>query len=106
MPLQYDDVPGSWGTGSREWPALVFPTSDLARRAYIACTKANVVPYGSYVLMDDTNYPRQWKNGKATTELRIETIPLRDKLEEYLYASPYKTYEDLRDHYIKEGLWK
>ena len=105
MPLKYDDIPGSWGTYSTEWPKLVFATSDEASRAFIACTKAHVVPYGSYVLNDDTRYPRQWKDGKPTIELRVETIPLRDKLEEYLYASPYKTYEALRAHYIEEGLW-
>jgi hypothetical protein len=84
---------------------LVFGSSEEANRAFIACTKARIVPYGSYVLNDDTRYPRQWKNGKPTIELRVENTAWLEALIEYLEASPYKTYEALREHYIEEGMW-
>lgn len=49
MPLTYDDVPGSWGRMSQDWPRIVFDTQaehDEARRLVI---RDHLVPYGSYV---------------------------------------------------------
>jgi hypothetical protein len=91
MPLVYDDIPGSWGTYSKHWPKVQCSTKDEASRAFIACTKANVVPYGSYVLVD--------------YELRVETEELRAALVKYLAETPFKTYDELREHFISTKRW-
>lgn len=92
MPLVYDDSPGSWGRASVLWPSLDFDNHEDAMRAYIACTKGHVVPYGSYVLVEHS--------------LRVETKEHRNRLKEYLAASPHKTYASLREHYIATGEWE
>lgn len=92
MPLEYADVPGSWGYLSRGWPKLTLPTDDEANRAYIACTKARIVPYGSYVMVG--------------RELRCEREQYVYALARYLTESPYRTYEALRDHYKETGQWR
>lgn len=91
MPLQYDDVPGSWRGFSASWPKIVFLTEDEAKRAFIACTKANVVPYGSYVMVG--------------LELRTETLDQRNNLLDWLNDCPEKTYDSLVNRFIKEGKW-
>jgi hypothetical protein len=92
MPLKYDDIPGSWGVYSRGWPSLNFASDDDMWRAYIACSKAKIVPYGSYVLMDKQR------------ELRVETEEMKSKLAVYLAESPHKTYAELSDHFKSIGL--
>lgn len=44
MPLQYDDEPGSWGRQSQGWPETPYTMGK-----WLLCTKAKIVPYGSYV---------------------------------------------------------
>ena len=51
MPCTYDDIPGSWGTQSEGWPETPYTIGK-----WLLCTKAKVVPYGSYVKMTP-NYP-------------------------------------------------
>ncbi len=91
MPLTYDDTPGCWGEASKGWPTLFCVSEADADRAFIACSKGKVVPYGSYV--------------RVGNELRVETPDLLAGLITYLRATPYKTYEGLRDHYKATGLW-
>lgn len=91
MPLTYDDVPGSWGVYSEGWPSISFSTEDKANRAFIACTKAKVVPYGSYVMMDNS--------------IRLETKKHKEALAKYLEESPHKTFEELKQHFIEKGMW-
>lgn len=97
MPLVYDDIPGSWGMYSVHWPKLSFATEEEAKWAYIACTKTNLVPYGSYVLV--AGY------GSPVNELRIENDELLSKLSEFLAETPHKTYDTLRQHFIDTGAW-
>jgi len=87
MPIKYDnDEPGgSWGVHSRHWPRVQFYTKDEAERAFVACTKENVVPYGSYV-MD------HWI-------IRVETEDLLIKLKQHLEATTYKTAREVIDLY-------
>jgi len=66
MPLQYDDEPGSWGRASEGWPETPYTIGK-----WLLCTKAEVVPYGSYVLMN-------FKDGGT---IRVETEALKRKLE-------------------------
>lgn len=92
MPLIYDDEPGSWGRQSEGWPTLYCADENEVRRAYIACTKGNVVPYGSYVCVG--------------FELRVATPEQLEALLVYLRESAFKTYETLRDHYVVTGQWE
>lgn len=92
MPLPYDDIPGSWGVYSKNWPFLTFSCEDAADRAFIACTKAKVVPYGSYVKYDDVI-------------IRLETEELKNKLAVWLVECSYESYDELRDHFIDTGQW-
>ena len=46
MPLEYDDEPGSWGRLSEGWPE----TPHTAGK-WLLCTKTEIVPYGSYVVV-------------------------------------------------------
>jgi hypothetical protein len=48
-PLQYDDIPGSWGVYSANWPSISFDNQQDADRAFVACSKEKVVEYGRYV---------------------------------------------------------
>lgn len=70
MPLEYDDIPGSWGAGSKGWPAFRCNDEAHAKRAFVACTKEYVVPYGSYVMVD--------------LDIRVETPELLAKLTEHM----------------------
>lgn len=85
MPLSYDDIPGSWGVYSKDWPSIKFQDKTSADRAYVACTKEHVVPYGSYVLMDN--------------ELRVETETYKQALKEHLANPVIKTYKEVLDFY-------
>lgn len=87
MPLIYDDIPGSWGTYSRGWPALRCANEAEANRAFVACSKENAVPYGSYVLVGN--------------DLRVETEELLDQLIDHIATSPFETYHDVMMHYEK-----
>lgn len=62
MPLTYDDEPGSWGRHSVGWPETPYSVSK-----WLLCSRAMVVPYGSYVRVDDV--------------IRIETQALKEHLE-------------------------
>jgi hypothetical protein len=81
MPLTYDDIPGSWGIYSAEWPSLQCTNKIEADRAFVACTKESVIPYGSYVLVG--------------TSLRVETNEMLQKLIKHLKQSPMKTAEEV-----------
>lgn len=88
MPLQYDDIPGSWGTYSQKWPALRCGNDAEAQRAYVACSKENLVPYGSYVLVGN--------------DLRVENEELLERLIDGIATSPHATYHDVMVHYSSE----
>lgn len=72
------DEPGSWGRLSEGWPELISATPELTTRAFVACSLEGVVPYGSYVRIDDYT-------------LRIETAALMGKLVEHLNTTPLTT---------------
>lgn len=76
MPLTYDDIPGSWGTMSEAWPSTPHTLGKL-----LLCTKAHVVPYGSYVVVGG----EQISGGRydySNAVIRVETEALLKKLEE------------------------
>lgn len=81
MPLSYDDNPGSWGTYSVSWPKIIFNTEREVDRAFVACSREDVVPYGSYV--------------KVGLEIRLETEKMKRKLLKHLDKSPYTTAEQV-----------
>jgi hypothetical protein len=66
MPLVYDEVPGSWGEYSKDWPKIEFKTEEEARVAYVLCHRVAKIPFGSYVLAD--------------FELRLETEAYADRV--------------------------
>ncbi len=70
MPLEYDDIPGSWGVYSKDWPHLTFTSERDLERAYVACTLERIVPYGSYVRCDP--------------DLRVETKEQLETLKQHL----------------------
>lgn len=84
------DEPGSWGRLSEGWPSTPYTAGK-----FLLCTKAGVVPYGSYVVVgakrvDPAPHTAPWM--KAPSEhpyydysdalIRCETEELRDRLEE------------------------
>jgi hypothetical protein len=85
MPLQYDDVPGSWGHQAKHWPTYICRDAEHAQRVFVACSKENVVPYGSYVL-----------DGLG---LRVESPAMYDKLELHMRRTGYKTAQEVIDLY-------
>ncbi len=80
MPLVYDDVPGSWGTMSEGWPSTPYTMGKL-----LLCTKASVVPYGSYVVVGNTKKLTEAGNymgyDYSKAVIRVENQSLLDKLE-------------------------
>lgn len=91
MPLVYDDVPGSWGTQSNGWPETPYSVGK-----WLLCTKAQVVPYGSYVVVGS-----KMVNGREDcTEavIRVETPALKAKLE----AAHHGLFVECRKHIIDE----
>jgi len=70
MPLAQNDIEGSWGKLSIGWPETPYTIEK-----WLLCTKAEVVPYGSYVAMQP-NYPSH--DGAV---IRVETQELLQKLE-------------------------
>lgn len=72
MPLDYDNIDGSWGRKSMDWPRLEGTQIELDL-AYLACSKEHVVPYGSFVMHE--------------TFLSIETEELLEKLKSHLSTS-------------------
>lgn len=81
MPLQYDDIPGSWGTYSRNWPYYQCCDEAHAWRVYVACTKEKVLPYGSYVL--------------TGLHLRVETPEMLEKLQRHMFATKVHDYKEI-----------
>ena len=75
MPLTYDDEDGSWGRLSEGWPTVPYSVGRL-----LLCTKTEIVPYGSYVVMRP-KYP-----SNEGGFIRIETEELRDRLEWAYYG--------------------
>ncbi len=74
MPLEYDDIPGSWGTQSEGWPSTPYTMGK-----WLLCTKAAIVPYGSFVVAGSKGpYPYDY----SEAVIRCETVALRDRLEE------------------------
>jgi hypothetical protein len=49
MPLAYDDIPGSWGVYSKNWPYIHDPKGEVRRLV----VTGNIIPYGSYVTVGD-----------------------------------------------------
>lgn len=84
MSLEYDDIPGSWGTYSEGWPGMVCKDQQEADRAFVACSREKVVPYGSYVMVGLT--------------LRVESDEYLPKLKAHLAASPFKTANEVLDN--------
>ena len=72
MPLQYDDIDGSWGHYSKDWPS----THEHAHAKWVFANKTAIIPYGSYVLMDN-----HCEDNKRPC-LRVETQELLNKLNE------------------------
>jgi len=108
MPLAYNDIPGSWGTYSEGWPYIRCETEDESKRAFIACTKTNLVPYGSYVVVDEVRLPfgvRPSKPEHYVRHLRFETEELKARVVKFLAETPHKTYDALREHFISTGAW-
>lgn len=77
MPLEYDDIPGSWAYKSEGWPE----TTDRAKEKYDYIVRndrlvgGSIIPYGSYVLLTAGEY------GYVVVDtLRIETEELLVKL--------------------------
>lgn len=81
MPLEYDNVDGSWGSQSEGWPSTPYTAGKL-----LLCTKAHVVPYGSYVVVGakPIHGPGEAFAGYdyRNAVIRCETIELRNKLEQ------------------------
>jgi hypothetical protein len=69
MPLAYDDIPGSWGVYSANWPSIHDPNGE-ARALGI---KTGIVPYGAYVTVGD--------------QLRLETPEYVAKVRSALHAA-------------------
>jgi hypothetical protein len=95
VPLQYDDVPGSWGTQSEGWPSTPYSMGK-----WLLCTKAKIVPYGSFVVVGATGkYPYDYS--KAV--IRCETVALRDNLER-VYEEMFVKCRNLliREEFAKE----
>jgi hypothetical protein len=70
MPLnQQDHGDENWGDLSKGWPS----TDQYPYEKWVFANKSNVIPYGSYVLMD-SNQPKPY--------LRVESQELLNKLNE------------------------
>ena len=82
MPLVYDDVPGSWGAQSEDWPFLKFQNKSEYAEAWKCCVME--VPYGSYVGCDG------WRP-HTTLVIRFETTAYKQKVHEYMQAWRRKT---------------
>lgn len=81
MPLKYDDVPGSWGTYSEGWPETPWTIGKL-----LLCTKAEIVPYGSYVVIGGKQNRTGGTYGHSYYDysdavIRVETQALKERLE-------------------------
>lgn len=86
MPLTYDDEPGSWGRHSEGWPETPYTMGK-----WLLCTKAAIVPYGSFVVMQP-NYGKDRSDSDSWTErerkdhigaiIRVETQAMLDNLED------------------------
>lgn len=63
------DEPGSWGRLSEGWPETPHTPGK-----FLLCTKAEVVPYGSYVVIQP-NYPSD-----KDAVIRLESEALKNKL--------------------------
>lgn len=101
MPLTYDDEPGSWGRHSEGWPETTYTMGK-----WLLCTKAAIVPYGSFVVMQpnygkdrspgDTRFDRERKDAIGAV-IRCETEALRDKLDQVYYEMFIKCGHLLRE---------
>lgn len=66
------DEPGSWGRLSEGWPDTPYTIGK-----WLLCTKANVVPYGQYVVVGAKGpYPYDY----SEAVIRCATVELRDRL--------------------------
>jgi hypothetical protein len=92
MPLVYDDVPGSWGPQSEGWPETSYSIGK-----FLLCSKADVVPYGSYVVVG-TKHISGGKYDYSEAVIRIETEALKQKLE----AAHHGMFIQCRSHIIEE----
>lgn len=62
MPLEYDDIPGSWGDNSKSWSEI----KENAYDKYVFANQTGCLTYGTYVLIGET--------------LRVETQELAEVL--------------------------
>ena len=85
MPLTHDDIPGSWASYSVGWPTIHCKDKEAARRAYVACTKEAVVPYGSFVLVGN--------------DLRVESHSYLSKLQKHLEETKIKSSDEVIEIY-------
>lgn len=75
MPCVYDDEAGSWDHQSKGWPETPYTTGK-----WLLCTKAEIVPYGSYVAVGAKSLGAgTYDYSKAN--IRVETEALKQKLE-------------------------
>jgi hypothetical protein len=79
MPLAYDDIPGSWGQMSEGWPETPYTPAK-----WLLCTKADIVPYGSYVVVGAKQRPFRFADPEARggydyseAVIRVETEALK-----------------------------
>ena len=76
------DEPGSWGRLSNGWPSTPYTPAK-----FLLCTKANIVPYGQYVVVgNEYTWPhKRQQDGSwydySHAEIRCASVDLRDKLE-------------------------
>lgn len=107
MPLAYDDVPGSWGHQSEGWPETPWTPGKL-----LLCTKAEIVPYGSYVIVGAKRNERKhkWDTETPTYDyseamIRVESEALKQRLEK-VYHEMFEVCHDLMvdevENYSKE----
>lgn len=106
MPLAYDDVPGSWGPQSEGWPETPYTPAKM-----LLCTKAEIVPYGSYVVVgNEYTYPhKRQPDGSwydySNAVIRVETEALKQRLEKVyndMFGECHRFIVDEVENYSKE----
>lgn len=108
MPLTYDDTPGSWGMQSEGWPSTPYTMGK-----WLLCTKADIVPYGSYVVVgvEREEFPHahwwepSYRYDYSKAVIRCETEKFRDRLEAVYNDLFVKCRKDLlEEEFAKEFL--
>lgn len=68
------DEPGSWGRLSEGWPDTPYSIGKM-----LLCSKAGIVPYGQYVVVD-CEYVSGVGYDYSKARIRCATVELRDRL--------------------------